>query len=379
MHLIEAYASSSGLKIDKPFIYTVFFPLSTQNYISFQPFSKPSKNYDYWEEVINLIYPYLKSNNIDIVQIGSKDDQKINECVHTCGKTSISQAAYIIKNSILHFGADSFGVHVASGFDKKIVALYSNNNIANVGPYWSRKEDVILIKPDLNKNPSYSFNESPKSINTIKPEKIAESILTLLNIRHKPFHKTIFIGDNYNQKTVELILDQFVNPNFIQINNLIIRMDYAFNEEALAIILKSKKCIIFTNKPINIDLLKNYKANILQIIYEIEENNDSNFIKELRKNGINFAMTSYLEDDLLNKYKLNYMDYGLIINKKHISSKDDLGIKNCENYKYFSSRNIISSKGQFKSKYDWLNNNGDSVIDTPDFWKEAQNFYIYKD
>lgn len=378
MHLIESYASSSGLKINKPFIYTNFFPLNTIKYISFQPFSKPSKNYDYWQDVINIIQPYLEKEKISIVQIGAKNDQRIDKCLYTCGQTSISQAAYIIENSILHFGADSFGVHMASGFNKKILALYSNNNIENVGPYWSDKKDIILLKPKINKKPSYSFEENPKTINLIKPEEIAEGILKLLNIKHKKLFETIYIGENYNQKTLELILDEFVDPSSIQIENLIIRMDYFFNEPALEILLKVKKCIIFTDKPINIEMLKNYKNNILQIIYLIENKNDPNFVKELKRNTINYAMLSYLEEEELNKYKLNYMDYGLILNKKNFTKKD-ANLKDIKNYKYFSSRNVISSKGQFTSKYDWINSNKDNVIDDPEFWKEATHFYIYND
>jgi len=375
MHLIESYATSCGLKINKPFIYTNFFPLNTEKYISFQPFSKPAKNYDYWQDVINLIYPYLKNENIDIVQIGTKDDPKIDKCIHTAGQTNISQAAYIIQNSILHFGADSFGAHIASGFDKKILALYSNNNIENVSPYWSKKEDLVLLKPNTDKKPSYSSEENPKSINLIKPEEIASGVLKLLNIKHNKFFETIHIGENYNKKTLELILDQFIDPNSIQIENLIIRMDYFFNQNALEPLLKTKKCIIFTNKPIDINILRPYKSNILQIIYIIEESNDSNFIKELKKNTINFVMISSLPENVLNKYKINYIDYGLIINIQH-DVKNNFDHKKC---KYFSSKTIVSSKGQFKSKYDWLNQNGDKVVDDPEFWKEIENFYIYKD
>ena len=83
MHLVEAYATSSGLKINKPYIYTNFFPITSSKYICFHPFSKfPSKNYDYWQEVINIIHPYLKEKNIDIIQIGTKDDKRIDKCIH---------------------------------------------------------------------------------------------------------------------------------------------------------------------------------------------------------------------------------------------------------------------------------------------------------
>ena len=114
MHLIERYASSCGVKIGKPYIYDSYFPMSSQKFITFQPFSKPAKNYDYWQEVINLIAPYLKQNNIDILQIGAKEDKRLDNTIYLAGQTTIPQAAYLIKRSILHFGADSFAVHIAS-------------------------------------------------------------------------------------------------------------------------------------------------------------------------------------------------------------------------------------------------------------------------
>ena len=62
MHLIERYASACGVKISRPYIYDKYFPLPFDKYITFQPYSKyDSKNYDYWDEVILLILPYLKA------------------------------------------------------------------------------------------------------------------------------------------------------------------------------------------------------------------------------------------------------------------------------------------------------------------------------
>jgi ADP-heptose:LPS heptosyltransferase len=183
MHLIERYATACGVKIGKPFIYEKFFPLPIQKYICFQPFSKyNSKNYDYWQEVLEILTPYLEENNIKIVQIGTKNDKQFVNTVFLGGQTTINQAAYVIKNSIIHLGADSFGVHIASSYDKKIVALYSNSNIENACPYWTKKQDKILISSNKDKKPSYSAEESSKSINNIKPEEIASSVLKLLNI-----------------------------------------------------------------------------------------------------------------------------------------------------------------------------------------------------
>ena len=71
------------------------------------------------------------------------------------------------------------------------------------------------------------------------------------------------------------------------------------------------------------------------------------------------------------------MDYNLIINRKH-KTKDDAKITDVNNLFYKSSRTLHSSKGQFISRYDWLNSTGNKVVDDPEFWKEVDNFYIFK-
>jgi len=375
MHLIERYATSCGVKIDKPYIYDTFFPVNVEKYISFQPFSKyQSKNYDYWDEVISIISPYLQKNNITLVHIGAKDDKAINNTLNLCGQTNISQAAYIIKNSIMHIGADSFAAHIASGYGKKIVALYSNNNINNVKPYWTKQEDMVLLSPNINKKPQYSVNESPKSINDIKPEDIAEGILKLLNIPYNNLPKTVYIGNEYINKTLEIIPDKPINPAQIGLETLVIRMDYVFNEQVLELFLQQKKCIVFTNKPINEELLKKYKQNIPQLIYIVEKDNDTTFVKTLKRNTINAGFISYLSEKELNQFKLDYMDYGLIIKRDHPTDKIE-----ANNNTYFkSSRILISSEGQFNSKYQWETKDmSNKYINNPELNKELNNLYIF--
>jgi hypothetical protein len=375
MHLIERYATACGVKIDKPYIYDTFFPVNVEKYISFQPFSKyQSKNYDYWDEVVSIISPYLQKNNITLVHIGAKDDKTVNNTLNLCGQTSISQAAYIIKNSIMHVGADSFAAHIASGYGKKIVALYSNNNVNNVKPYWTKPEDMVLLSPKINKKPQYSVNESPKSINNIKPEAIAEGILKLLNIPYNNLPKTVYIGNEYINKTLEIIPDKPINPAQIGLETLVIRMDYVFNEQVLELFLQQKKCIVFTNKPINEELLKKYKQNIPQLIYIVEKDNDTSFVKTLKRNTINAAFISYLSEEELNQFKLDYMDYGLIVKRDHPTDKIEIS-----NNTYFkSSRILISSEGQFNSKYQWETKDiSNKYISNPELNKELNNLYIF--
>jgi hypothetical protein len=381
MRLLDTYATNTGSKIDKPFIYSKFFPLPIGKYITFQaqtPYD--SRNYSYWQEVINLLHPFLNKNDIHILQVGTKDEKALNGVVNLLGQTNINQLSYVIENSILHFGADSLCVHLSSHFNKPIVSLYSISNPSVAGPHFGDKNKHILLKGYErigNRKPSYSQVESPKSIDTIKPEEICTAILNLLNIEYSNLPETIHFGQDFNVKSFEIIPDKMIDANSIPIENPIVRMDYHFNEQALQNILEVKKTIIFTNKPIKKDIIQKYKKNILQVIYIIEENNDINFVKTLKNNSINYTLLSFLEESNLNKYKIDYMDYNLIVNRKH-KTKEDTKITDVNNLFYKSSRVLHSSEGQFISRYDWLNKTGNKVVDDPDFWKEADNFYIFK-
>lgn len=381
MRLLDTYATNTGSKIDKPFIYPKFFPIPLDKYVTLQsqtPYD--SRNYSYWQEVINLIHPYLIKSNIHIIQLGLKDEKHLNGTINLLGQTNLNQLAYIIQNSVLHFGPDSLCVHLASYYEKPIVALYSISNPNVAGPHFGDKNKHILLKGYErvgNKKPSYSQVESPKSIDTIKPEEIAKAILDLINIEYKPLPETLYFGSEYNIKTFEIIPDENLDVNSIPIENPIIRMDYYFNEKTFERIISLKKSIVFTNKPIKKDLIQKYKKNINQLIYIIDENNDINFVKLLKNNSINYVLLSFLEEDVLNKYKLDYMDYNLIVNRKY-KTKEDTNIKDINNLHYSSSKVIHSSKGQFISKYDWIHGIGDKVVEDPDFWKESDNFYIFK-
>ena len=161
MHLLEQYALACGVKIGLPHVETNFFPLPFSDYIIIHPSSgMPAKNYDYFEDVIGLISPYLKEKGIKIVQIGGAKDTALSNCHHLQGSTTLNQTFFLIKNCMALLGNDSFSTHVASGFNRKIVSLFSNTFKECCGPYWGDPEKQALIQADTQgKKPSFSAKE----------------------------------------------------------------------------------------------------------------------------------------------------------------------------------------------------------------------------
>ena len=297
MHILEQYALNCGLKIGTPYIYEKYFPLPYQKYITFNPFGKfNSRRYSYWQEVINLIYPILDKHNIKIFQIGGQDERGYNNCFHLMGQTDFNQTAYIINNSLLHFGVDSFPIHIASYFDKKIVALYCNMYASQSKPYWSNPENIKLIQADLKNNkPSYAPEENPKTIDNIKPEEIANSILNFLDIHTEIKQETLYAGQRYGSIIIESVPSVILPPEMLPNELLNIRYDYIESVEEKDYIctlnnLNIRRCSIITNKPINIEKFAQLKDKLVNIFYDITNNDiDIEFVNKIKFFGINIV------------------------------------------------------------------------------------------
>jgi hypothetical protein len=386
MHLVETYALACGAKIDIPYIYEKYFPVPDKAYVTFQPFSQGSiKNYDHWPQVIELIYPVFEKKEISIIQIGAKDEKPFKGCSVISGQTNINQVAYVIKRGEMHFGTDSFGVHLASAYKKKILALYSNNIIKNVGPYWSGAEDVILLEPDRKgKKPNYSLEERPKSINTIKPEDIAESICSLFGLDFKKPYETIYIGERHGDKPSLVFVPDSLH--FIKAEEgtiMELRMDYHFDLENLEKQLQICKCSIVTDKAIHLNILKTYRPNIAHLIYKVTKNDDPEFIRAARKLGINIMLVSKLSEKEIKDKKIDYYDVGRINAIEETEKELVNKIKNSEDLLYKSNKVIMSDQQTYSSYPKYVKKtpsmgNFESTEKTEDFFDDLDHFHIVK-
>jgi len=386
MHVLEAFATSSGLKISKPYIYEKYYPLNFDKYIIIETNDSKyqSKNYDYWQEVISLILPALKENNINILQLCGQNDQKLINSYTAIGYNA-NQKAYLIKNCISYIGSNSLGLQLASSYNKRIIGLYGNTYASQNRPYWSEDKDIQLIEAfDKKSKPSYSSQENPKVINNIKPDILGQAILDSLNIKYKIKNKFISIGLSYMNKTIELVPNMRVDPASLGAPNIIVRMDIKFDENILEAQLTQSKCLIITNKNISESLIKTYKANIIQIVYKIEESNDPSFINLLKNENINFALTSELDQEQINNIKIHYMDLGLIF-KLNYKNKEDYDYKNIKYYK--SNHFILSDNKLYMSEaaverglpIKDFDKNIQEIIDTDTFWKHSDNYAFLVD
>lgn len=183
MHLLEAYALTAGCKVNHPHVHLEEIELPKDKYITFHGFSPkgPSKQYNKWEMVLRML-SLDKDFDHNIIQIGGSDDAKYEYANHDyLGATNYHSLAYLIKNAELHLGFDSLPVHLASAFNRKIVAIYPWY-AQNCGPYFSEPEDVVILEPDFSVfKPCFNVVDRFDLINTIEVSDIYQSVINLLS------------------------------------------------------------------------------------------------------------------------------------------------------------------------------------------------------
>ncbi len=356
MHLLTNYSFQSGQKIGKMHTYEKFYPGLPDKFICVQPWSKGSKNYNWWDDVLDLIYPYLQKNNIALVQCGAKDEKPLKYCRQTQGTTSFGQLEYIVSKSCLVLSTDTVSAHIGGHYDIPIVTLVSNNYKSCVQAFFGDKSKQIILEPDrTNLKPMFTLDElEPKQINLIPPESIADAVLKLLNIDFDYKFRTISIGRFFNNKTLESCMDTVVDIKQLNAQSIVARCDINFNLVALQNQLKLCPCQIVTNQPIPYQILEGYVKNITGVVYKIDEQHDPEFVKLLIKYKIQYQLISELPVNKLNMIKLEYMDFNII---HHIKSEIPEKLKNKDlNSVWYKTSKVLLGAGKFyASEQDYIN------------------------
>ena len=389
MHVLESYALQDNLKIDKPSIYEKYFPMAVEGrYITLDVSSDDESNkYSHWDMVLDYMAPYLKEKNITVVQLGNKDDKQIAGCYIAVGQTDNNQKAYVIKNSALHVTTNNLSLQLASSYDKKIVTLFSNSFYEQFKPYWSKSEDVTVLTANKHK-PTFNGNEQPKTIDTIKPEKVAECILQNLGKPHSFAFKTLKVGILYKSRRIESSLSNPISEiDKLGIESLIVRADYQFNLDNLIKQLDICPCSIVTDKPIPEDIIDKNKHKIPELIYFLDDSHDPSFVFSCIQKGINIALATKKTEEEASKYKIDYLDIERNINvipKVKIEDIEELRFIKKNKIFYKSNKFLFHEGKAFPSKMAVAVNQSISsfdhafmqIIDNEEFWEEKDHFHL---
>lgn len=347
--LAQIYANTVGVKLPEnpPEFPTSYFPVPKRYITLHAGASEKSRVYDYYNIVVMLLTPTLQKHNIEVVNIGVKDDPNIYGTLDFRGKTSIRQAAYVIENSMLHFGSDSCWSHMAGIKKVPFVGVYSVNPSYCAAPFYVGKHEFIDA-PLVSKRPFFDQPESVKSINLIKPEVIAHSILQLLGLHDEINMETLRLGGDFNKHQIDFIPNSQIDPKAFEGQRIAIRMDLNYDVNAMGSCLMFYDCMIVSNRPISIQILNKFKNRVKLIVLVVDSSITAEYVDQLHKLGIEYHLITEETGQALSDLKLKLFDYNQIFTKKKIDAIEFKDSYFMTNRRFLSRNKIYPSVAHFK-------------------------------
>ena len=381
MNILEKYSVSCGVKISRPKVASSYFPLRDESYIIFDARSFYKTNtYDLFADVVAHLEGILQRNNIKIYSFLIDEKETLPGTQSFINLTK-KQEAYLIKHASLVVSCDNLSTYYASALDIPSIGLYSAYPAECKKPLWSDNHSA-LESDWLGNLPAYGVEENPKAINFIKPEIIANTILKKLRLKDRILLETLYIGDHYPIKVVEVIPDFTVPSDFLQGKAINLRADYHFNEELIVHWLQGRAVNLLIEKPINVNLLKYFKKNIVQLTVNINDSFSEEYLLEVGTTAI--PLEIFCEDEAqLEDFRFKLFDFN--IEKSIFKTKEDLdesSTKFNKNTKFLSGK-VLMSEGQryscleAKKQKKVLTGDPEVVYDTQDFWKELDHYRLF--
>ncbi len=256
------------------------------------------------------------------------------------------------------------------------------------GAYFGKSENQKYLTPKTEEGAfkfSLNPNESPRTIDLIKPEEVIKATCELLKWEFSSL-ETINIGHDYKISLIESIPDSVIRPDFMPQQILNIRLDKGGKEELALEQLKYRKCVILTDKPVNTAALLQLKPNLEGIVYIVKDTDDPSFVKFMHENGIPYRSVSFLPEEVLKGKKLDYIDFNLLERKDKTTKENIKEQGKITKKTLFSTNKKILSEGKFYLTHahkaagisvdNWAQNE-DTIIDSPEFWEDLDFYYIF--
>lgn len=313
MHLAELYARDLGCKVGYPYLVPHFFPLPNEKFVTIHNSDKvPAKSYSYWPTVIKILKPELVKNGIKLYQVGAKGDIEVDGVDHFFDYLTLKQSAYLLQETLCHFGIDSVPGHIASHFDRPTVTLIAHTYAESCRPLWNEDKAIILESHRNGNKPSFALNEDPKTVDLIKPEEIAQAVFKQIGLKQANSEETLYIGKRFLYKTIDIIPDK--NQAEIKVDDkkeVRMRMDIRFDEDSMVECFKQHEFsqTIITDRPIDIEKINFVKPRVKKIVYSANEF-DKEFLTFLRHSAIPFELIC-LDKDKLSQQRRAYFDFDI--------------------------------------------------------------------
>jgi len=376
-HLIEEYAKSLGVKISSPVVKDHFFPICFDNYITIHQASNvSSKTYSHYDIVISLLKPFLERAKIKVIQLGGS--KKI-EGVDAALNVSFKQQSFILSKSLVHLGCDSALAQLSSSKKIPTVTLFGNVFAANAKPTFSDESINVTLEPKWDKKPCFSIEDPKKQIDSIKPEIVAQSVLDFLEIEKEDIRfNTKYVGPSFRNPVVEVVPTSFNPLKLKSGQELMVRADYDFNEDCFLKYCSLYPTNIFSSNLIQPHGLQKIAKNVNKFYLFLDKSWDSipeNYFEILKNMDINLSMIVKNKEEL-NDIRNKYFDIPVV--PYYSDKKTPCEVS--EDTRFMSSLRIIEGGKEYLSYAHWKKglDNNNRVIDTPEYWRESDHFYIYE-
>lgn len=369
MRLSDYYAQYSGVEPEKPEFPSIWIARPEGEYFTVCTGAvTQSRIYSYFGKVISLLcLPYR------IVQIGAGEDYPIPNAIDYRGRLNLRQESFLIEGAKFHLGNDHVFNNLAEMADVHSFSVHAVLPGSAAAP---RDHTFISAPKD---RPSYADIENPKSINLIKPEDVANSILEKLG-KPRLSIKTVKIGPSFLEERIDLIPDFAIPPDTFRGRKIVCRYDLCPNREGLIHFLNCYGGAILTYDPIDPEILKAFRGKIPHVVYYVDRNLNIDFIRFLSHSGIPYDLVSNKQGKELSDLKLELFDFNQIKSPRKYAV-DDLS----ESMKFETNRVFFSRNQFYPSKYHWeqgipIQSCDFSLkgIQNESFNESIDNFYIYE-
>lgn len=379
-HILEEYAKNLGVLISKPIVSEHFFPILNKKYITLFCDNKiQSKQYLYYNIVIDILRPFLKRENIDIIQIDS-DGQAVKGVNSSISGLSFRQNAYVISKAIMHIGVDNIYSHYASSKKIPIVNIFGNVYPQVTNGYWSKPHEKRDIPAPWSVKPCLNLVDPKSEINLIKPELIAQSIVDLFRSGGKINFKTLNIGSNFLNNILEVVPTQFNHLNISKNDIIAIRADYGYDEDVFLSYCQNYQFVLITDQlitPVIFEKIKHNCKSISIILNSKTETVSEELLEALAFYKIHFRILTEKEE-CLRDIRNNHFNVEVLLKNEKKERVKTISKKSL----FFSSKTIIKDGKQYLSKAhldaDEESSQSNKIIDSDVFWNESDFFYIYE-